>query len=63
MAEHEWLFLFELFTVLLSLSRIFHLYEDDTIASEGLQFCPISALRVFEQGGIFIMPHLAPAVT
>jgi hypothetical protein len=42
-----------------SRSRIFHLYEDVTIAGEGLQnlfLC--SVLRAFEQGGIFIVPHL-----
>jgi hypothetical protein len=42
-----------------SRSRIFHLYGDVTIASEGLQNLGLcSALRVFEQGGIFIVPHL-----
>jgi hypothetical protein len=38
---------------------IFHLYGDVTITGEGLQnqgLC--SALRVFEQGGIFTVPHL-----
>jgi hypothetical protein len=40
-------------------SRIFHLDEDFTIAGEGLQnFGLCSALRAFEQGGIFIVPHL-----
>jgi hypothetical protein len=40
-------------------SRIFHLYGDVTIASEGLQnFGLSSALKAFEQGGIFIVPHL-----
>jgi hypothetical protein len=42
-----------------SRSRIFHLYGDVTIAGEGLQnlgFC--SALMAFEQGWIFIVPHL-----
>jgi hypothetical protein len=40
-------------------SRIFHLYGDVTITGEGLQNLGIcSALRVFEQGGIFIVPHL-----
>jgi hypothetical protein len=38
----------------------FHLNGGVTITSEGLQnlglYC--SVLRAFEQGGIFIMPHL-----
>jgi hypothetical protein len=39
--------------------RIFHLYGDVTITSEGLQNLGLcSALRAFEQGGIFIVPHL-----
>jgi hypothetical protein len=39
--------------------RIFHLYGDVTIAGEGLQIQAFySALRAFEWGGIFIMPHL-----
>jgi hypothetical protein len=43
----------------MSLSRIFHLYREVTIASEGLQNLGLcSALRAFEQGGIFIVPHL-----
>jgi hypothetical protein len=42
-----------------SCSRIFHLYEDVTIAGEGLQNLGLClALRAFEQGGIFIVPHL-----
>jgi hypothetical protein len=42
-----------------SRSRIFHLYGEVTIAGEGLQNLGLcSALRVFEQGGIFIVPHL-----
>jgi hypothetical protein len=42
-----------------SRSRIFHLYEDVTIAGEELQILGLcSALRAFEQGGIFIVPHL-----
>jgi hypothetical protein len=37
----------------------FHLYGDITITGEGLQkFGLCSALRAFEQGGIFIVPHL-----
>jgi hypothetical protein len=40
-------------------SRLFHLYGDVTIAGEGLQNLSLcSALRVPEQGGIFIVPHL-----
>jgi hypothetical protein len=43
----------------MSRSRIFHLYEDVTIAVEGLQnLGQCSALRAFEQEGIFIVPHL-----
>jgi hypothetical protein len=42
-----------------SRSRIFHLYEDVIIAGEGLQNLGLcSALRAFEQGEIFIVPHL-----
>jgi hypothetical protein len=42
-----------------SRSRIFHLYGDVTSAGEGLQILDLcSALRAFEQGGIFIVPHL-----
>jgi hypothetical protein len=38
---------------------MFHLYGDVTIAGEGLQHLDLcSALRAFEQGGIFIVPHL-----
>jgi hypothetical protein len=42
-----------------SRSRIFHLYGHVTTTSEGLQnpgLC--SAVRAFEQGGIFIVTHL-----
>jgi hypothetical protein len=46
----DWLFM---------VSRIFHLYGDVTITGEGLQNLGLcSALRAFEQGGIFIVPHL-----
>jgi hypothetical protein len=39
--------------------RIFHLYGDVIIAGEGLQKLGLcSALRAFEQGGIFIVPQL-----
>jgi hypothetical protein len=42
-----------------SCSRIFHLYGDVTIAGEGLKNLDLcTALRAFEQGGIFIMPQL-----
>jgi hypothetical protein len=42
-----------------SRSRIVHLNGDVTIAGEGLQnLGQSSALRAFEQGGIFIVPHL-----
>jgi hypothetical protein len=38
---------------------IFHLYGDVTIASKELQNLGLcSALMTFEQGGIFIVPHL-----
>jgi hypothetical protein len=40
-------------------SRIFNLYGDVTITGEGLQNLGLcSALRAFEHGGIFIVPHL-----
>jgi hypothetical protein len=53
----DWLIIYCLnFT---SHSRIFHLYGDVTFAGEGLQNLGLcSALRVFEQGEIFIVPHL-----
>jgi hypothetical protein len=36
-----------------------HLYGDVTIAGEGLQNLGLcSALSAFEQGGIFVVPHL-----
>jgi hypothetical protein len=44
-----------------SRSRIFHLHENVIIVGEGLQNLGLivcSALRAFEQGGIFIVPHL-----
>jgi hypothetical protein len=42
-----------------SRSRIFHLFRDVTIYGEGLHNLGLcSALRAFQQGGIFIMPHL-----
>jgi hypothetical protein len=43
----------------MSRSRIFHLYGDFTIASEGLQNLGLClVLMAFEQGGIFIVPRL-----
>jgi hypothetical protein len=43
----------------MSRSRIFYLYEDITITGEGLQNLGLcSALRAFEQRGIFIVLHL-----
>jgi hypothetical protein len=38
-------------------TNIFHLYRDVPIAGEGLQNLG-SALRAFEQEGIFIVPRL-----
>jgi hypothetical protein len=53
---HLWILIDYCFT---SRSRIFHVYGDVTITGEGLQnFSLCSALRVFEQGGIFIVPRL-----
>jgi hypothetical protein len=44
---------------LMSRSRIFLLHGDVTIAGEGLHNLGLcSALRVFERGGILIVPHL-----
>jgi hypothetical protein len=41
------------------LNNISLIYGDVTIAGEGLQHLGLClALRAFEQGGIFIMPHL-----
>jgi hypothetical protein len=40
-------------------SIFFHLHGDVTIDGEGLQNLGLcSALRAFEQGGIFVVPHL-----
>jgi hypothetical protein len=40
-------------------ARIFHLYGDVNITGKGLQNLGLClALRAFEQGGIFIVPHL-----
>ena len=45
--------------VFTSRSRIFHLYKDVTTAGEGQQNLGLSsALRAFDQGGIFIVPQL-----
>jgi hypothetical protein len=45
--------------IVTSCSRIFYLYGDITITGEGLKNLGLcSALRAFEQGGIFIVPHL-----
>jgi hypothetical protein len=42
-----------------ALKIFFHLCGDVTIAAEGLQNVGLcSALMVFEQGGIFIVPYL-----
>jgi hypothetical protein len=42
-----------------SRSRIIHLSGDVTIAGEGLEnFGICSALKAFEHGGVFIVPHL-----
>jgi hypothetical protein len=42
-----------------SLSRVFHLYGDVIITGKGLQNLGLcSALRAFEQGGIFTLQHL-----
>ena len=42
-----------------SCSRIFHQYKDVTITGEVLQNLDLClALRAFEQGGIFILPHI-----
>jgi hypothetical protein len=43
----------------MSHSRIFHILRDVTIAGEEMQNLGLSsALRAFEQGGIFIVTHL-----
>jgi hypothetical protein len=53
--SNDWLIIY-CFT---SHSRIFHLHGDVTTNSEGLQNLGIClVLRAFEQGGIFIVPHL-----
>jgi hypothetical protein len=48
-----------LFTVVRPAQEFFHLFVDVTITVEGLQNLGLcSALRDFELGGIFIVPHL-----
>jgi hypothetical protein len=48
-----------LFTFYAPLKICFYLYGGVTIAGEGLQNLGLCmALRAFEQGGIFIVPHL-----
>jgi hypothetical protein len=55
----QWLSASALIYCFTSRSRIFHLYGDVTITGEGLQNLGLcSALRAFEQGEIFIVPHL-----
>jgi hypothetical protein len=59
-SSHDWLIIYS-FT---SRSRIFHLYGDVTIAGEGLRNLGLcTALRTFEEGGIFIVPHMLWHVT
>jgi hypothetical protein len=55
----DWLIDWLIIYCFTSCSRIFLLHGDVTIAGEGLQHLGLrSALRAFEQGGIFIVPHL-----
>jgi hypothetical protein len=55
--EMAWLII--IINSFLSCSRMFHLDGDVTITGEGLQNLGLcSALRAFEQGGIFIVSHL-----
>jgi hypothetical protein len=55
----DWLIDWKIIYCFTPRSRIIHLYGDVTIAGEGLQNLGLcSALRAFEQGGIFIVPHL-----
>jgi hypothetical protein len=54
-----YLFGFFFFYSFTSRSSIFRVYGDVTIVGEGLKKLGLcSALRAFEQGGIFIVPHL-----
>ena len=60
--DNEWLIDWLIIHCFTSRSRIFHLYGDVTITGEGLQNLGLcSALRAFEQGGIFY--RATPAVT
>jgi hypothetical protein len=52
--KNDWLIIYG-FT---SRLRILHLYGDVAIAGELQNLGLYSALRAFEQGGIFIVPHL-----
>ena len=55
----EWLFNWLFIYCFTSHLRIFHTYGDVSFAGEGLQNLGLcSALRAFEQGGIFIVRHL-----
>jgi hypothetical protein len=57
MVSIDWLI--DYFTVLRPAQEFFYLYGDVTITGEGLQNLGLcSAPRAFEQGGIFIVPHL-----
>jgi hypothetical protein len=48
-----------LFVVLCPAHEFFHSYGNVTINGEGLQNLGVcSALMAFDQGGIFIVPHL-----
>jgi hypothetical protein len=48
-----------LFAFYFPLQNFSLIYEDVTFTGEGLQNLGLcSALRAFEQGGIFIVPHL-----
>ena len=55
--RNDWLIDYLLFYV--PLKNISLIYGDVTITGEGLQNLGLcSALKAFEQGGIFIVPHL-----
>jgi hypothetical protein len=60
MSVHQWVDCLVLGIVLHQFSStIFHSYGNIAIADEGLQYLGLcSALRAFEQRGIFIVPHL-----
>ena len=58
-SEFSWINEHTVIVYVSTYSRFFHLYGDVTIAGEELQNLGLcSALRAFEQGGIFIVPHL-----